>query len=334
VLDTYRELWPRLAALPGAVAAGGVSMLPLSQMFAWGPIVLEGRPLPAGESFVNVDQRTVGGDYFAVLQIPLLKGRLFTEYDTRETPRVVVIDDRMAAALWPNEDPLGKRLRRGGMDSDAGAPWLTVVGIVGAVKQYTLDERDSRIAMYHPHTQAPGRSLNLVIRGAAPDSLAAGAVREIRAIDPDLPIHNVKSMASRVDESLARRRFAMLLLSLFAAVALVLASIGVYGALSYLVDQGRRDIGIRMALGASPGRILSMVVGYGTAVTVAGVTAGLAVAGVAAGVMEHLLFGVAPLDRVTFAAAALLLVTVATAGSYLPARRASRTDPSIAFRAE
>jgi predicted permease len=233
VLETYRELWGRLAALPGVTAAGGVSMLPLSQMFAWGPIVLEGRPLPSGESFMNVDQRTVGGDYFGVMQIPLLTGRLFTEQDTRATPRVVVVDERMAGLLWPNEDPLGKRLRRGGMDTDANAPWLTVVGVVGAVKQYTLDERDSRIAMYHPHTQNPSRAMNVVVRAETePAPLTSAASSVIRDIDPDLPIYNVKTMEARIDESLARRRFAMLLLALFAVVALGLASVGIYGVLA------------------------------------------------------------------------------------------------------
>jgi predicted permease len=164
VLETYKGLWERLGALPGAAAAGGVSMLPLSQMFAWGPIVLEGRPLPSGESFVNVDQRTVGGRYFEVMQIPLLKGRLFDERDTRDTPRVVVIDDHMASALWPGEEAIGKRLRRGGMDAAADAPWLTVVGVVGRVKQYTLDERD--VSPAHAGALARDERRNPLRRGA------------------------------------------------------------------------------------------------------------------------------------------------------------------------
>jgi predicted permease len=334
ILEAYRQIWERLAALPGVTAAGGVSMLPLSQMFAWGPIVLEGRPLPSGESFVNVDQRTVGGAYFSVMQIPLLKGRLFTEHDTLETPRVVVIDDQMASVLWPGEDPIGKRLRRGGMDSDAAAPWLTVVGIVGRVKQYTLDERDSRIAMYHPHTQSPSRALNVVIRARAPDQGSATAVREIRAVDPDLPIYNLKTMESRVDESLARRRFAMLLLAFFAGIALVLAAVGVYGVMAYLVDQGTRDIGIRMALGAAPSRIVTMVVGHAALVAAIALAVGLAAAASLAGLMRNLLFGVEPIDPLTFGGAALLLMAVALVGGFVPARRAARVNPAVACRGE
>lgn len=334
VLQTYRDLWARLETLPGVSAAGGVSMLPLSQMFAWGPIVLEGRPLPSGESFVNADQRTVGADYFRVMQIPLLKGRLFTEQDTRETPRVVVVDERMAQVLWPGEEAIGKRLRRGGMDTDASAPWLTVVGVVSVIKQYTLDERDSRIAMYHPHTQTASRAMNVVIRGETPEGLTAAAVKEIRALDPDLPVYNVKTMERRVDESLARRRFAMLLLTLFAGIALVLASIGIYGVMAYLVDQSTQDIGIRLALGATPNRVLGMVVGQGMAVAIAGMAVGVAGAFLMGGVLQNLLFEVGPADPVTFAAVSLLLVSVAALGSYLPARRAARIDPMVSLRSQ
>jgi predicted permease len=333
VLETYRQLWERMATLPGVTAAGGVSMLPLSQMFAWGPIVLEGRPLPTGESFMNVDQRTVGGHYFAVMQIPLLKGRLFTEQDTRATPRVVVVDDHMAAVLWPNEDPIGKRMRRGGMDAAADAPWLTVVGVVGRIKQYTLDERDSRIAMYHPHTQNPSRAMNVVVRAETePAALASAATATIRAIDPDLPIYNVKTMDARVDESLARRRFAMLLLAAFAALALGLASVGIYGVIACLVNQGTREIGIRLALGATPDGILAMVVRHGMTVALIGIGIGLAGAVAVARAMENLLFGVGAADPVTFITVCVVLLAVAALGSYVPARRAARIDPAISLR--
>jgi predicted permease len=334
VLETYRLLWDRLAALPGVTAAGGVSMLPLSQMFAWGPIVLEGRPLPSGESFVNVDQRTVGGRYFEAMEIPLLKGRLFTGHDTRDTPRVVVIDDHMAEVLWPGEDPIGKRLRRGGMDASETAPWLTVVGVVGRIKQYTLDERDSRIAMYHPHAQNPSRAMNVVLRtGTDPAALTRDAVAGVRALDADLPIYNIRTMDQRVNESLAHRRFAMLLLVVFAALALGLASVGIYGVIACLVDQGARDIGIRLALGATPRGVLMMVLRSGLTVALAGVAAGLAGALVMARTLESLLFGVPPTDGATFAVVSLILLAVAAAGSYVPARRAARTDPAVSLRA-
>jgi predicted permease len=335
VLETYKQLWEHLGTLPGATAAGGVSMLPLSQMFAWGPIVLEGRPLPSGESFVNVDQRTVGGRYFDVMEIPLLRGRLFNEHDTRETPRVVVIDDHMADVLWPDEDPIGKRLRRGGMDADANAPWLTVVGIVGRIKQYTLDERDSRIAMYHPHTQVPSRAMNVVLRSEAdPAGLSALAAAEIRRLDPDMPIYNVRTMASRVEESLARRRFAMLLLTLFAGIALVLAAVGTYGVISFLVNQGTREIGIRMALGATPAAIMGLVVWRGMGLAGLGVAIGLAGALIVTRSMHSLLFGVGPTDPLTFGSIAIVLTVAALLASWLPARRAARVDPMVSLRIE
>jgi len=176
--------------------------------------------------------------------------------------------------------------------------------------------------------------MNIVVRAAAPGTLAAPAVAAIRAIDPDLPIYNVKTMALRVDESLARRRFAMLLLTLFAGVALVLACVGIYGVMACLVHQGQRDLGIRLALGASPGRILAMVVRHGAAVAAVGITIGVAGSLVVADVMRNLLFGIEPVDVPTFAAGALLLVAVAIAGSYVPARRAAKIDPAVAFRAE
>jgi predicted permease len=335
VRETYRQLFDGLARLPGVTAAGGVSMLPLSQMFAWGPIVVEGRPLPSGASFVNVDQRTVGADYFRVMQIALLKGRLFTNDDTPDTSRIVIVDDHMAQTLWPNENAIGKRLRRGGMDSDAAAPWLSVVGIVGRIKQYSLDERDSRMAMYLPHAQNASRAMNVVIRTTPPPAtLTSAASALIRSVDPDLPIYNVRTMEERVDESLAQRRFAMMLLAVFAGVALALAGIGVYGVMACLVSQGTRDIGIRLALGATPRAILSMVMRHGIIVALVGTAAGLLGAVIVTRALESMLFGVDRTDLMTFVTVSALLAAVAAVGTYLPARRATRTDPSVCLRSE
>jgi predicted permease len=334
VIDAYRDLWARLDELPGVEAVGGVSMLPLSDMFAWGPIVLEDRALPGGESFVNVDQRTVGRDYFEAMRIPLIRGRLFDEHDTRDVRRVVVIDDHMAQTLWPGEDPIGKRLKRGGMDADPSAPWLTVVGVVGRVKQYSLDERDSRIAMYHPHTQVPSRAMNVVMRARDAAAMASAAIDRVRTADPDLPIYNLKPMVQRVGESLASRKFAMFLLTLFGLGALVLASVGIYGVISSFVEQGRREIGVRLAIGATPRQILSMVVGHGTTLAAVGIGIGLAGALALAGGIEALLFGIAARDARTFAGVSVLLLAIAVAGSYLPARRAARLDPATSLRGE
>jgi predicted permease len=300
-------------------------------MFSWGPITIEGRASPAGETFINVDQRIVAGDYFEVMQIPLLEGRLFSEGDIQSAPRVAVIDQHMAQQIWPGESAVGKRVRLG---ADGKGRFTTVVGVVGRVKQYTLDT-DSRIAMYVAHTQFPTRAMNIVLRGTPPPQGLAATVRaELRALDPDLPVYNVRTMSNRVGESLARRRFSMLLLTLFAALALGLAAIGIYGVMAYLVGQGARELAIRVALGATPQRILMLVVGQGMMVAVAGIIAGAAGAAMVTRFMRTLLFGVEATDPLTFICVATLLAGIATVASGLPARRAARVDPVVVLRGD
>ena len=336
VSETYRLLWERLEALPRVTAVGGVTALPLSDMFAWGPITVEGREVAPGEAFLNVDQRTVAGNYFAAMEIPLIAGRFFNDADLPNTPRVVVIDQRMAEQLWPGQDPVGKRIRTGGFDVRPDTPWMTVIGVTGGVRQYSLDGIEPRIAMYHWHKQRPSRALNIVIRGQAndPAALAPDARQAIRALDPDLPIYNVKTMQARVDLSLARRRFSMTLLALFGGLALGLAAIGTYGVMAYLVSQGTRELGIRMALGATPGRVARMVVGGGMTTALIGIAIGVAGAAMLTRFMQTLLFEVAPIDPVTFGLTALALAAIAFVATYAPARRASKIDPITALRAE
>jgi hypothetical protein len=193
--EAYRQLWQRIDALPGVEASGAVSALPLSRMMAWGPITIEGRVPQPGEAFINVDQRVASGAYFAAMRIPLLEGRLFGDADTPESPRAIVIDDRMAQTLWPGESALGKRIRRGGFDATSNAPWLTVVGVVGHVKQDALDA-DSRMAMYLGHRQFPRRAMTAVVRTAGDPELLTGAIRrELQAVDAALPMFRVKTMA-------------------------------------------------------------------------------------------------------------------------------------------
>jgi predicted permease len=334
VLETYRQLWQRLSSLPGVTAAGGVSALPLSQMMAWGPIAVEGRTPAPGEAFVNADIRVVAGDYFEAMQIPLVAGRRVDEHDTRDKPRVIVVDEALAEALWPGQDPLGKRVRSGGFDANASTPWLTVVGVVGRIKQDRLDG-ESRIALYHPHTQYPTRAMNVTLRGQAGAFSLAAAVRgEVRGLDPELPVYGLRTMAERVDASLARRRFSMLLLSLFAGLALTLGTIGTYGVMAYQVSQGTRELGIRLALGASPRRLLAFVLREGMAVALLGVAAGLGTALALTRAMRALLFGVSAADPLTFLSVPSVLLLAALAACYLPARRAAAVDPATSLRSE
>jgi predicted permease len=330
--ETVRELWTRLARVPGASAVGSVSSLPLSNMMAWGPITVEGRPVVPNERFINVDQRIVGGEYFRVMEIPLRDGRLFSPEDTRTAPRVGIIDQRMSTTLWPNGDAIGKRIRTGGIDASNTAPWITIVGVVGSIKQDALDS-ESRMALYFPHTQLPGRALNVAIRTTAdPASLVTAVRQEIHGLDPDLPIYNVRTMEQRVDESLAHRRFSMLLLTIFAIVAVGLATVGIYGVVAFLVNQGTREMGIRMALGATPGGIALLVVRHGMLIAAAGLVLGVAGAIVVSRVMRSLLFGVGTTDPITYLLVAALVAGTALAASYIPARRASRLDPMRSLR--
>jgi predicted permease len=335
VLQTYRALWDRLGRLPGVDAAGGVTALPLSNMMAWGPITVEGRAAPDGEKFINADIRAVGGRYFAAMGIPLIRGRLFDDRDTRESARVVLVDEHMAAQLWPGQDPIGRRIRIGGFDVTPDTPWMTVIGVVGRVKQDSLDG-EPRMAYYRYQGQTGSRALTVVIRTTASDpaSLSNAVRQQIRELDADLPIYKMRAMRERVSESLAERRFAMLLLTLFALFALVLAAVGVYGVLAYLVAQGTRELGIRLALGATPSALARLVVWQGMSVAFAGVALGLAGAFVLTRFMRSLLFGVAATDPSTFVAIASALTVVALAASYLPARRAAAVDPIVSLRAE
>jgi predicted permease len=334
VLETYEALWARLSTLPGVSAAGGVTALPLSRMMAWGPITVEGRAAPEGEKFLNADIRVVAGDYFGAMQIPLLKGRLFSEQDTRTSMRVVIVDERMADQLWPGEDPLGRRIRTGGFDATPDTPWMTVVGVVGRVKQDALDA-DSRMAYYRYHGQSPSRAMNVVLRGAGdPANLTAAVTKEIRTLDGDLPIYKIKTMSDRVADSLAERRFSMLLLTLFAVLALCLAAIGIYGVMAGLVSQGTRELGIRLALGASPRDVLMMVVRQGMTVALVGLLLGAAGAFALTRFMRALLFGVHATDPATYLAIAGVLLAVAALACVVPARRAARIDPMLSLRAE
>jgi len=318
--------------LPGVESAGGVSVLPLSGGIGWGSITIEGYNPTAGQSMIQADGRIASVGYFETMKVPLLRGRFFTEQDKKDAERVVIIDENMARTYWPNADPVGKRLKQGGPDSKS--PWLTVVGVVSNVKQYALDT-DSRVTLYMPHLQVPTGGLYVTVRTTAdPASIAAAVTREARALEPNVPIYDVKTMQQWLSESLARRRFAMLALGLFAVVAMLLASVGIYGVMSYTVAQRTREIGIRVALGAQTRNVLKLIVGQGMVLAGSGVAIGLVAALAITRVMASLLFGVGATDLLTFVCIGLLLTVVALLACYLPARRAAKVEPMIALRYE
>jgi predicted permease len=330
ILNSYHQLWNQLEGIPGVTATGGTTALPLSQSFAWTPITVAGRtPLP-GEKFLNADARLVGGHYFQAMQIPLRSGRLFNEEDIIGKTPVVIIDEFMAQQLWPGQDAVGKRIHM----VESETPWLNIVGVVGRVKHESLDS-DPRIAFYLAQTQYPTRTLTLVLRSQGdPSSLLPAVKKELRVLDPDLPMYSIRTMEERVEESLAQRRFSMLLLGLFAGFALALATIGIYGVMAYLVNQGTREIGIRIALGASQSEILKLVAFQGMTLVVSGVGIGLGAALMFARLMRSLLFGINTSDPATFSAIALLLTVIALLATYFPAKRAARVDPIVSLRAE
>jgi predicted permease len=327
----YQQLDERIKALPGVQYVGANYQLPLSSVaLAWEPISIEGFvPRAAGEELIIASSGYVSEDYFRAMSIPLLEGRFFNASDTREAPEAVIVDDKLAKRFWPNESALGKRMRRG----DSG-PWRTVVGVVADAREYEI-LAEPEITAFYPLTQVPVASRFLVVRTTVePASLIAGISREIRALDPELPTYDVSTMEQRLSDSLARRRFSAFLLATFAALALTLAAIGIYGVIAYWVDQRTREIGIRMALGAAQGSILKLVLRQSLAMVGIGLVVGIGGALALTRVMKSLVFGVSTTDAVTFVLLPVVLSAVALLASYVPARRALRVDPLVAVRHE
>jgi predicted permease len=296
----------------------------------WGGIQIEGYTPPPNEPELQVDLRAATNDYFHTMEIPLVKGRFFNAHDTKDAPLVVLIDEKMANRFWPHQDPVGKRVKNGGPKD----PWFTVAGVVGTVKQYGLDI-DGRMVVYFPYAQQAFGSMYLVARTATdPSSMASSIVNEIHATDPDVVVYEVRTMPERLHASLARQRFSMAMLAAFAGFALLLAAVGVYGVMSFLVTQGTHDIGVRIALGAQQRNILGLVARQGLGLAAIGIGAGLLGAWSLTRVMSSLLFGVSATDSVTFSAVALFLGAIALLATYVPARRAMRVDPMVALRYE
>jgi predicted permease len=327
----FADICDRVRNLPGVTAVGAATSLPLTGSVGWGGISVEGYVPPPNQPELQVDQRTATPDYFRAMQIPLVSGRAFAPSDNKDSQPVVVIDEKMATHFWPHGDPVGHRV---GSGTNPKEPWFTIVGVVGVVKEYGLDT-DTRMVVYFAQNQRPAYSMYLVARTASdPAALASAISQQVHALEPDAPVYDVSTMSDRLSQSLARQRFSMLMLGAFAAFAIILAAVGVYGVMSYLVTQGTRDIAIRIALGAQESNILGLVVRQGMTLALIGIAAGVVGAFALTRVMSALLFGVSVRDGVTFATVTAILAVVALVACYIPARRAIRVDPMVALRYE
>jgi putative ABC transport system permease protein len=332
-LAFYEALLERVGALPGVRGAGAIGSIFLSNTPNSTTFTIEGRPRTPDQGSVEVPLDPVTPEYFRAMGIPLVRGRTFTAQDGPTAPPVVVINENMARRFWPGEDPVGKRFKYGD-DGESGAPWMTVVGVVGDMRRTGYDA-PVRYETFLPYAQNPSARMTLVVRTAGdPLALVTTARGAVRAIDPDQPVYAVKSMDQLLSEMVAQRRFSMALLGTFAALALALGLVGVYGVTSYLVAQRTREVGLRIALGANPRRLVRMVVRQGMAVAGAGLAAGIVAAVAVTRLMAGLLYEVSPTDAATLAAVTALLAAATLLANYLPARRAARVDPLTALRSE
>ncbi|HSO74988.1 MAG TPA: ABC transporter permease [Blastocatellia bacterium] len=328
----YNQIIERIESLPGVKAAGVTSVLPFSGNFDGRGLAVETRPKPRGEE-ISVDLYIATPGYLRAMEIPLLEGRTLTEQDVEASPFVALVNKTMAEELWPNDDAIGKRIKFPGSDKRP-QPWRTVVGVVSNVAQYGLD-RKPPMQLYLPESQFPTSFMTLVVRtGSDPAGMTAAIRNEILAVDKAQAVSNIATMEQLLGDSISLRRFSMLLLIGFAGIALTLATVGIYGVISYTVTQRSREIGIRMALGAGRKDILKLVVGQGMTLTLAGVGIGLGAAFGLTRVMEGLLFGVSATDPVTFVVISTVLAGVALGACFVPARRATKVDPMIALRCE
>ncbi|MFY9608868.1 MAG: ABC transporter permease [Blastocatellia bacterium] len=328
----FSQVLERVRAIPGVESAGTNSGLPLGGN-NWGrSLTVEGRPaLSVGEA-PAINHCVISPDYFSAMGIAILKGRDFDERDSREAPKVTIIDERLAREYWPDEDPIGKRIRFGPPEDNE--PWHTIVGVVGEVRHERLDAQ-TRKSVYLPYVQVPIGGSSVAIRSEGrPENLIAAVRAQVRELDPDLPVTRIMPMTEVVARSVWQPRLYTALFGVFAAVALILATVGIYGVMSYAVTQRTREIGLRMALGAQRTDVLKLVVGQGIVLAAIGVGVGLVAALALTRLMSTLLFGVTATDPITFTAVSVLLAGAALVACFIPARRAAKVDPMIALRYE
>ena len=346
----YNRLLENVRALPGVESAAAASGLPLGNNGWQTSFLIDGQPRPPRDQTPLMEACLVTPDYFRAMNIPLLRGRVFNDRDDRsnlngrdlsklnENEREiaaldkVVIDEEFARRHWPNEDAVGKHIRLGG---DEDGQRLEVIGVVGRVKMESLNQNSDRVQGYFPYAQVPSGGMTVIVKGSSdPNQLISSIRAAVREIDPDQPIYNPRTMQEIRAESVAGERLNLTLLSLFAGIALVLAVVGIYGVMSYSVTQRTHEIGIRMAIGARPRDVFTMILGQGMKLALIGVAIGLLLAFLLTRLMETMLFGVAPTDAPTFVGISILLISVAVLACYLPGRRATKVEPTVSLRYE
>lgn len=336
----YQQALQRIQSEPGVESASAVNVLPLTNLQDATAVTIEGvAPLPPGQE-ITVGYRVIDQNYFRTLGIPLLDGRYFTKQDNDESRGVVIISKTMAQRYWPNENPIGRRLKpqfpaaKVPWRPQSSNTWLNIVGVVGDVKEEALND-EIRPELYVPYLQNPSSLMNVVVRTTSdPLRLAPSLRRQVLAVDRDQPVSNINSMEDVFSQSLAEPKVITSLLTTFAGLALLLASLGVYSVVSYSVAQRTHEIGIRMAVGAQQQHVLRMVLGQGLKLVLVGVAVGLVTALAVTRVLSNLLFGVTTTDPPVFLIVPLLLVVVAILASYFPARNALKVDPINALRNE
>ncbi len=331
-LSFQQQLLQRIGSIPGVSKAATVNNLPFSGNEAYLGFSIEGRPAPNPADRPRAYHRVISSDYMQAMGIPFREGRPFDDHDNADAPGVTIINEATARRFWPGENPIGKRLKRGRPDSKN--PWLTIVGIIGPISHTSL-EVEAQPEFYVPFLQNPDGVLTLVARASSDPRTITNAVRgEVLILDRDLPASNIKFMSELISKSVAQPRLYAVLLIIFAAVALILAAVGIYGLLSYSVSQRRQEIGIRLALGATPGNIRKLVLVQALRLVIVGLILGLVLGLAFTRLMASLLFGVSATDPLIFILISLLLFCVALLASYFPARSATRVDPLTALRYE
>ena len=333
--EFYEQLLARASSIPGVESASVAGSAPLYGASAMSPVTIEGKPEQADGEPEFAGVHTVAPDYFKTLGITLIRGRGFTEQDRAGTRRVALINDAAAQSLWPDEDPIGKRFKLAFPADYAGAEeFIEIIGIAADVKYGRVEEL-SGPDIYLSYLQPIDTPSLLIVRSSADrESLVQAVRREVQLLDKNMPVYDIKSMSERAAEVTSRTRFSAVLLAVFAGLALMLSAIGIYGVMAYMVAQGTREIGIRMALGAQAANIFRLILGHGIVLTIAGLVIGLVGAYAATRVLANQLYGVTAGDPITFIIVSLLLVGVALGAGFVPARRATKVDPMVALRYE